>query len=315
MVQFTKSAAAAVLAFCSAVQASPAAPLDTRQTEQAEITHPIGFDATAARRVPADAPVPKIAVVDAAEITGNVTEASPFTPSGAALEEVAKRFIVGVDNRHLWTDPNYPFHSVGKLQWSNGVFCSAALIGPRHILSAKHCNPDPPIPGSFYPGFDNGARFGSAQITNGLFTYGQEPFSPCETKGDWVVYALDQRLGDQLGYFGAKVPDRNMFDKPQFFHMGYPGDKDGGNRPYRQTDITVHSKRTFDCDSTGPFYTDTDTMGGQSGGPHWELDGNGNRWIWGALSISVTSSAETYAGWASGSSMIDGILKMRADFP
>lgn len=312
MVSFTKSTALAVLAFCSAINASPAAPLDTRETEQ---THPIGYDAGSARRLPSDATIPRIASIDVSELNSNATEVAGFTPSDAELEEITKRFIVGADDRHLWTDPNYPFHCVGKLQWSNGVFCSAALIGPRHILTAKHCNPTTSASGTFYPGYDNGARFGSAQVTNGLYTVGQEPGSPCETKGDWTVWALDQRLGDQLGYFGAKLPDSSMFDKPQFFHMGYPGDKDGGNRPYRQTDITVHSKRTFDCDGTGPFYTDTDTMGGQSGGPHWELDANGNRWIWGALSITVTSSAETYAGWASGQEMINGIIKMRADFP
>ncbi|OHE91497.1 hypothetical protein CORC01_13193 [Colletotrichum orchidophilum] len=142
--------------------------------------------------------------MDIAELNNNVTEKFPFTLSDAALEEVAKRFIVD------------PFHSVGMLQWPNGVLCSAALVGPRHILSAKHWNLDHPILGPFYPGYDNVARFGPAQITNGLFTYAQEPNSSCATEGDWIVYALDQRLGDRLCCIRAKLTDRNIFGKPQF---------------------------------------------------------------------------------------------------
>ncbi|KAK2039826.1 trypsin-like serine protease, partial [Colletotrichum somersetense] len=226
-----------------------------------------------------------------------------------------RRFIIGADDRRLWNDPNYPFIAVGRLQWSNGVFCSGAMVGPRHFLTAKHCHVDG-VPGVFAPGYDNGARYGQAQLTNVLFTTGQEPYSPCETKGDWAIYAIDQRLGERTGYFGAKLPDPSMLDRPQFYHIGYPGDKDGGSRPYRQTDITIHSKpRTFDCDSTGPIWTDTDVMGGQSGGPLWELDGNSNRWIWGALSVGVQSATEGYSGFASGNGMVDGIVYMRNQFP
>ena len=126
---------------------------------------------------------------------------------------------------------------------------------------------------------------------------------------------LDSRLGDQLGYFGAKYPDAGQLDRPSLYRMGYLGDRDGGNRPYRQTGIAVHSRKTFDCDLSGPFYTDTDTAGGQSGGPHWELDGAGNRYICGALSISVTSSEWTYAGFASGNQMIDVIIRRRIEYP
>lgn len=46
---------------------------------------------------------------------------------------------------------------------------------------------------------------------------------------------IDQRLGDNLGYFGAVIPDMNHYNTEGYFEtMGYPGDRDNGARPYRQ---------------------------------------------------------------------------------
>ena len=84
-----------------------------------------------------------------------------------------------------------------------------------------------------------------------------------------MVVVLNKRLGDKLGWFGAKLPEKRLEDKAIFEHVGYPGDK-GGNEPYRVDGNTIESSRPWDCDATGPFYTDTDCAGGQSGGPHWQ---------------------------------------------
>lgn len=317
MVRLSLPAATAALILAACVRGAPVCNSDE---EQDDISNPLGFDESLKEvSIAEDAIVPEFKFVNGTDVFDDADgeDISPLTlfcEDDEDEEELDKRFIVGEDNRHLWNKAAYPFNIVGRLVWSNGVFCSASLVGPRHVLTAKHCLVDGAT-ATFSPGYDNGARFGSAQVTTAVTTGEQDPFTACGTKGDWAVLIINKRLGDQLGYFGARVPNKTQFDKPRFNHIGYPGDKDGGNRPYRQIYTTIHSRRTFDCDSTGPFYTDTDTAGGQSGGPTWEIDDAGNRYVWGALSITVQSSAETYAGWASGNQLVSTIGKLRKEFP
>ena len=316
MLYIKSSAAVAAFSLILTTLGYPAASPDTRQTEIDDL---LGFDESLKQlHLSADDIFPEIRVLDDDDFdifckdcieSTAPEEVAPYTVSE---EELQKRFIVGKDDRKLFNEPSYPYTTVGRLSWSNGVFCSGALVGPRHVLTARHCIVENAT-ATFSPGFDKTARLGSGRITTAVHPP-RSGSGGCNTKSDWAVAIIDSRLGDQLGWFGAKYPDRTQLDKPRFTHMGYPGDRDSGKRPYRQTGITVHSKRTFDCDATGPFYTDTDTAGGQSGGPHWETDKNGGKWIWGALSISVRGPKETYAGWSSGNQMVATISRLRKEF-
>lgn len=128
---------------------------------------------------------------------------------------------------------------------------------------------------------------------------------------------LSQRLGDRLGYMGVRLPEPKRVSQPIFRHMGYPGDKDDGMRPYRTNGNAIEEWRSnFDCDRTGPFYTDTDAAGGQSGGPLWENLLGRKRYVWGTLSVTFDGGdGVAWAGWGSGNEMVNAVIKARIEYP
>ncbi|KAF7186434.1 Glutamyl endopeptidase [Pseudocercospora fuligena] len=310
---------------------------------QVKTSRPLGYDPDF-QPDDSDDVVPDLRILDDNDLQLNETlnqsapaaePASWVVPIGNDQDDeedtaIERRYIDGNDDRYLFNNNSYPFNAVGKLQWSNGeyrptlsalviclqdvgVFCSGALVGPRHILTAKHCIVSGAT-GTFSPGYDQTARDGSGRVQQ-IFTSNQTWGTPCGWKGDWAVMILDQRLGDKLGFFGAKLPDPSKKDKPIFRHIGYPGDKDSGTRPYRTDGNPIEGYRAWDCDGTAPYYTDTDCAGGQSGGPHWE-NINGRRYIWGTLSVTFDGgNGVAWAGWGSGNEMVNAIIKARRDYP
>ena len=222
-------------------------------------------------------PTPNIITLstDGSIKAAGLTDVPPYVPEDAEVvdeSEIHKRFIHGgSDDRVLWTNKSYPFSTMGKIQWSNGVFCSGSLIGPRHVATAKHCAPlnNEGVSVRFMPAYYDGETAQGAYVTTILHLPGYSVNNPransCDIKEDWAIFILDSRLGDQQGYLGGKIIDSSKIDKADFLHLGYPGDLARGERPYRQDHITVRNK--FDCDSTGGLSTDADVQGGMSGGP------------------------------------------------
>ncbi|KAF7561031.1 hypothetical protein G7046_g3105 [Stylonectria norvegica] len=309
MVRLMSSAAVVALLF-SIISATPVKNIEKRAAIPRNL---LGYDKKKNRVLKPNENVPEIRILNNDDFAGNetFTELPPFVVSDA---DIAKRFINGGDERFQFTSKSYPYPAVGKLQWSNGVFCSGSLIGPRHVLTAKHCLVNG-ASGTFSPGFDNGAPFGTGQVVTAI-TSGYEWGTPCGYKGDWAIMILNQRLGDNVGYFGVKLPQHDRNDQPIFDHVGYPGDRDNGNRPYREYGNPVWSARSnWDCDSTGPYYTDTDCMGGQSGGPHWEATSSGP-YIWGTLSVTFDGgNGLAWAGWGSGNQLVDAVGRTRSEYP
>lgn len=127
---------------------------------------------------------------------------------------------------------------------------------------------------------------------------------------------LKDRIGDQRGFFGARVIEDQHLNKNIWYHMGYPYDRDGGTQPYRQNHITVASigwswdwpwDWPWGCpsDTRGVLVTDADASGGQSGGPLWlgpEWDTNGDLYVYGVCSMrrnldTVFSGGTAFSTW------------------
>lgn len=232
------------------------------------------------------------------------------TPLEKTASDKSKRYVIGKDDRVVWpSQAVFPGAAVGRVVLKNGAVCSGALVGPRHVLTARHCL-DAPGPAMFQPGYDQGEKHGMGRITATLnLEVPHHEGTECEWQNDWAVLVLDQRLGDKIGYFGVGLPDPSKFDQPLFTHQAYPGDKNpAGERAYRETGTVIHSNSSLSCDNTGPLKSDTDTYYGQGGGPIWETGGGDDGFnIWGVLSRATRTEEWTYAGWASGLDMVRAV--------
>lgn len=303
----------------------------------------LGYDPALERQLKAHEKAPQTFIIDPSQLNQSVTSipgsrptlnnttahsncktttTAPLYQNSTSPPSLEKRFINPPDSRYLNNDTTYPFNLVGKLSWSNGVFCSGALIGPRHALTAKHCwIDDPSVTATFSPNFNGSVSntTGSATVLAG-FMPPIEWGTPCGFKGDWAILILDQRLGQRNGYFGVRQASNSseFVEQEIFTHVGYPGDLDGGSRPYRVDGNPIYEnppgRTQFDCDEFGPFYTDTDCMGGQSGGPIWEMDGD-DAFIWGTLAVTGVNDGTAWSGWGSGDEMLGAIDFALSEFP
>jgi V8-like Glu-specific endopeptidase len=239
------------------------------------------------------------------ESAGNVTEVPPSAES--SLRFLTERDVNGPDDRELQTSTDYPWISMGRLALTDGRWCSANLIGPRHISVARHCV----IPGvgyTFSPLYLDGDRFATGQVTT-IINLAGTISSNCDYRDDWAIMVLNQRLGERYGYLGAKTFDSSVANRPIFWNFGYPQDK-GGNRPFVQDLISIRNYEG--CANGGPLQCEADAAGGQSGGPVWlPPDANGARYQYGVLvaggpGITVLSH---------GPSWVNAIGKARQDYP
>ncbi|KAM7222998.1 hypothetical protein V8F06_001554 [Rhypophila decipiens] len=250
-----------------------------------------------------------------------VNETSDFVPASIPVEQPAagsqKRGYVfgGYDDRHLWTETSFPSSAMGRLLIQTSSFsgvCSAVLVGPRHLVTARHCIKDG-ASYRFQPAYDNGSeRLGYSYATN-WFYRGFGESGNCGLAADFAVFILGDRLGDRLGYLGVRVTDPWEVNVNKLWNYGYPADRGGYNRPYRQGSITIASHGQ--CWPAGPNFSNADVDLGQSGGPMWSLDDDGTRRIHSVLGgvYQAGSTSQTYG--AGGQEMVNMVNWLRGDFP
>lgn len=281
-----------------------ATPVDKKESEKVTAVHPIGFDPDYGKNGRLrPGPIPEELSIDDLVLDESVNQTEPVHGTEPD-KELQKRFINGVDDRYRFTDTYlFPFRAIGKVQWSNGVWCTGALVGPKTVLTAAHCIVSG-ASGTFSPGYVGAAPLGTANVVSTLKGQNPQASYPCQVAGDWAIMIIDRSFGTSYGYFGVKTAEQSKVDMSIFSNMGYPGDKDNGNIPWRTDGTRIQGFRNnWDCNEYSNFYTDTDSAGGQSGSPLWETV-IGKPYIWGTLSTSYAVGSTAWAAWGAGPWMI-----------
>jgi hypothetical protein len=138
------------------------------------------------------------------------------------------------DDRHIWDNKHYPAYSFGRILLgansfanSNPRSCSGSLVGPRHVLIARHCLGEKVADSiQFESNFFEGPRGGSSYATDVIilnsFECHKRPID-ASTRiqytlwNDWAILILADRMGEKHGYLGVKDFDTKTLMNKQLF--------------------------------------------------------------------------------------------------
>ncbi len=224
-------------------------------------------------------------VEDRPVVSEGKEDVKPIQPRSRTTNTTA---ILGADTRtEVRIADWFPAHQCGLLTFTGGR-CSAALIGPRHILTAGHCVHQGDG-GSWYGNF----RFYPARTSLSTFPYTSYGWSSATTyRGwaddgdtDWDIALIKLSFETTFGWmsFGWSSSISTSW---YIYHKGYPKDKTYGS-------MWSSSGYISDVDSQVLWTKTTDTVGGQSGGP-WYRYLSSNPVIYAAHS---GSSSWWFFGW------------------
>ncbi|RBR09633.1 uncharacterized protein FIESC28_09745 [Fusarium coffeatum] len=200
---------------------------------------------------------------------------------------VSSLAVYGEESRHSWPSTQYPFSAIQQITFT-GIGCTVSVVGPRHLLTARHCIPKGYMGKSMK--YTNNA--GSANMIDMLML---EETEDCDNlKDDFAVLVMDQPIFERFGYLGIRTFDcESQMHTPKFENAGFPV-MDHEMQRIHQNGVSVTG--CYRCDGQNALIgTDADADKGQSGGPLYTVE-NGVGWQYGVMSHVHGLRGTVFAG-------------------
>jgi V8-like Glu-specific endopeptidase len=220
------------------------------------------------------------------------------------------------DGRRSYYDRGYPWCCLVRVTNQAGQQGSGVLIGPRHVLTASHCVDWTPGWVKVEVLFD--ARRAPLSQCYATYAYAEtrvswkEKIPDSASDEDYAVLVLEQRLGDQFGWMGAKTYNSSWDDEVlPWKNVGYPGDFPySGQTPTYERDFLLN-ELAADYGSARLIRSDTfDNWPGQSGSPIFAF------WSDGPYVVGVVSGEGDDYNYISGGSLLPKMVnKARSGHP
>ncbi|MBK1664246.1 peptidase S1 [Rhodospirillum rubrum] len=129
--------------------------------------------------------------------------------SDAALRGRLKPGIKGADDRRAVDAFSWPWSAIGRVNRSDGAFCTGSLIGRAEVLTAAHCLWNTRT-GAWMPAsgltFAAGYQRGDWRSFSAISTIRRAPgYRLGQSADDWVVLNLETPLGLSEGWLGTQA--------------------------------------------------------------------------------------------------------------
>lgn len=216
-------------------------------------------------------------------------------PEASMLLE--KRKKGGEDDRIAFHNFESTTKAIGRIRTNLGdgryEICTGTMVGPRHVLTNKHCVSDQDTGELlsddsvvFQPAYVLGlSTYGESKITK-IYRNGFEYDGSCGAYDDFAILVLDTNFA--ILHMELHPNPETYYDeqpgKQNLYTIGYPGDLPQGNVgqrahiPYLQHHSFTIKEYNYEgnCGNKIPLESDCDSYQGQSGSPIFAYEANGS---------------------------------------